>query len=150
MHVYRRRLTLVTLCLSCLPLLALADDTSTESGRTEAAVRAVEAHWTRAFLGGDEAYLGKLLDEDYVSVSLKGVLRSKADIISLAKQLAAQGKQEVPPPSPGMKVALRGDAAIVTDAQQGQLSVDVFHYANGAWHAWYSQHTLVTPAPAAK
>jgi hypothetical protein len=21
--------------------------------------------------------------------------------------------------------------------------VDVFHYENGAWHAWYSQHTAL-------
>jgi hypothetical protein len=116
-----------------------------EALMTEAGIKAVEAHWVRAFLTGDEAYLNTLLDADYVSVNTKGVPRPKSDIIALAKSIAAKGPQTIPPPSPNMKVVVRGDAAIVTDAGFGQVSVDVFHYANGAWHAWYSQHTSVAP-----
>ena len=121
-----------------------------EALMNEAGIKAVEAHWVRAFLTGDEAYLSALLDTDYVSVNTKGVPRPKADIIALAKSIAAKGPQTIPAPSPNMNVVVHGDAAIVTDAGFGQVSVDVFHYANGAWHAWYSQHTTVAPPEAAK
>ena len=116
-----------------------------EALMTEAGIKAVEAHWVRAFLTGDETYLNTLLDADYVSVNTKGVPRPKADIIALAKSIATKGPQTIPPLSPNMKVVVHGDAAVVTDAGFGQVSVDVFHYANGAWHAWYSQHTTVAP-----
>lgn len=129
--------------LVLMPCAALAD--SAETQMSEEGIKAVEAHWVRAFLTGDEAYLNTLLDNDYVSVNTKGVPRPKADIIALAKGIAAKGPQTIPPPSPNMKIVVHGDAAIVTDAGFGQVSVDVFHYANGAWHAWYSQHTTVAP-----
>jgi hypothetical protein len=128
------------------PSLAVAEDANVETKMTEAGIRAVEAHWVRAFLTGDEAYLNTLLDVDYVSVNTKGVPRPKVEIIALAKSIAAKGPQTIPPPSATSKVAIQGDAAIVTDAGMGQVAADVFHYGNGAWHAWYSQHTAVTPA----
>jgi hypothetical protein len=129
---------------------AFADDAASETQMNDAGIQAVEAHWVRAFLGGDDTYLNTLLDADYVSVNTKGVPRPKADIIALAKSIAAKGSQTIPPPSPNMKVVMHGDAAIVTDAGFGQVSVDVFHYANGAWHAWYSQHTTVAPPDTTK
>lgn len=121
--------------------VAHADDAALEAQMNEAGVKAVEAHWTRAFLGGDDGYLGKLLDADYVSVNTKGVPRSKADIIALSKVIAAQNAQTVPAGPPQFRISIRGTAAIVADFEGGQASVDVFHYDNGAWHAWYSQHT---------
>jgi hypothetical protein len=136
--------------LAFVPSVAGADDAAIETQMNDAGIKAVEAHWVHAFLTGDEAYLSKLLDADYVSVNTKGVPRPKADIIALAKSIAAKGPQTIPPPSPNMKIAVHGDAAIVTDAGFGQVSVDVFHYANGAWHAWYSQHTTVAPPEPAK
>jgi Domain of unknown function (DUF4440) len=122
---------------------ALADDTA-ETAPTADGVRAVEAHWTRAFLGGDEAYLDKLLDDDYVSVNQKGVARPKSAIIALAKKIAAAPN---PPPAtpPPLNIVVHGSAAIVTSSNATDVSVDVFHYENGAWHAWYSQHTAVSP-----
>lgn len=115
-----------------------------KSHRTVEGVRAVEAHWTRAFLGGDEAYLGRLLDPDYVSVNPSGVQRSKADIIALAKKIAAGPKQPIPT-LPASHIDVRDDAAIVTVVAEGQASVDVFYWKAGRWHAWYSQHTTVKP-----
>jgi len=136
--------------LALVPSVASADDASVEVQMNEAGIKAVETHWVRAFLTGDEAFLNTLLDADYVSVNTKGVPRLKTDIIALAKSIAAKGPQTIPPPSPNMKIVLHGDAAIVTDAGFGQVSVDVFHYANGAWHAWYSQHTSVAPPDTTK
>ena len=133
-----------------VPAIALANDASAETQMSEAGVRAVEAHWVRAFLTGDETYLNTLLDADYVSVNTRGAPRPKADIIALAKNIAAKGPQTIPPPSPNMKIVVHGDSAIVTDAGFGQVSVDVFHYADGGWHAWYSQHTSVAPPEPAK
>ena len=125
----------------CAP--AFADD-SIETAPTQDGVRAVEAHWTRAFLSDDETYLNALLDDDYVSVNAKGVARPKAAILALAKKIAATpGRPPVAPPQP--IISIRGNAAIVTWSGGSDISVDVFRYQNGAWHAWYSQHTAISP-----
>src|SRR5580698_9821570 len=84
--------------LAFFPSLASAADS--ESQMNQQGVEAVEAHWGRAFTGGDEAYLNQLLDEDYVSVSAKGVARTKADIVALADQIAAKNKAAPAPASP--------------------------------------------------
>lgn len=141
---------IIGLALGATAICPAFAQTGDEAQMSRAGIQAVEAHWVRAFLTGDEAYLSKLLDDDYVSVSTKGVPRPKSDIIALAESIAAKGPQTIPPPSPNMKIVVHADAAIVTDAGFGQVSVDVFHYANGAWHAWYSQHTSVAPPEAEK
>ena len=112
-----------------------------ETAPTAEGVRAVEAHWTKAFLGGDKTYLAALLDDDYVSVNAKGVARPKAEIIALAKKIAATHPTPVTPQSPN--IVVHGNAAISTSTNATDVSVDVFHYENGAWHAWYSQHTAL-------
>lgn len=138
--------------LFAMPAAAFADNA--ESQMNEAGVAAVEKHWGDAFTGGDGAYLGTLLDDDYISVSGKGVARTKADIIALAQQIAAKNKATPPAPSSApaqksvSKTTIHGTTAIVTSTGFGQMSVDVFHYENGAWHAWYSQHTMIAPADA--
>jgi hypothetical protein len=110
-----------------------------ERAKSVEGLRAVEAHWTRAFVGGDEAYLNALLDPAYVSVNAKGAPRSKADIIALSRKIAAGPKSPLPPPD--LKIDVRGDAGVVTGGGAGQVSVDVFYWRDGRWHAWYSQHT---------
>lgn len=134
-----------------VPTTAFADNAETQMN--EAGIDAVEKHWGDAFTGGDGAYLGMLLDDDYISVSGKGVARTKADIIALAQQIAAKSKATPPAPASSApaqksvsKTTIRGTTAIVTSTGFGQMSVDVFHYENGAWHAWYSQHTMIAPA----
>ncbi len=134
-----------TLLLLATPALAAKPDAETR--RTVEGVRAVENHWSRAFVTGDAAYLGVLLDDDYVSVGTTGRPRPKAEIIALAQKIAAGPN----PPKAGestAKIVLRGDAAISTAVGETDASVDVFRYADGRWHAWYSQHTPVKP-PAA-
>jgi hypothetical protein len=137
-------LTLAMVAASAL-IAAAAPDPETQ--RTVEGVRAVEAHWTHAFLGGDGAYLAGLLDPDYVSVNPNGVPRSKDDIIAMAKKHGANpSSAPTPPADPGLHITVHGDAAIATASSGGQASSDVFYWKAGRWHAWYSQHTAVKPA----
>jgi ketosteroid isomerase-like protein len=136
------RLLLIAGLYVALSAQAFATD-SQETAPTAEGVRAVEAHWTKAFLGGDGTYLAALLDDDYVSVNAKGVARPKAEIIALAKKIAATPAMPVTVPTPN--IVVHGNAAISTSSNATSVSVDVFHYENGAWHAWYSQHTAIPP-----
>lgn len=123
---------------------AFAQDT--EHQKTAAGVQATEDHWSAAFLSGDEAYLNRLLDDAYVSVGRTGKPRPKAEIVALARKVAAMPKQAYDKPQ--SRIDLRGDTAIVTFAGKDETSVDVFYWQGGAWRAWYSQHTAVPAAPA--
>ena len=116
-----------------------------ETERSVEGVRAVEAHWQKAFLGGDAAYLETLLDPAYVSVGHAGNARPKAEIIALSKKVAEKKMSPQPPEHPA-HIVVRDNAAVVSDSGSGDTSVDVFYYADGRWHAWYSQHTPVQPA----
>jgi hypothetical protein len=113
----------------------------------EAGVRDVEDGWSKAFVTGDAAYLGELLDPAYISVGSNGNARPKADIIALAGAYAAQhpGTQAMRLPSIS-KIEVRGSAAVVTHHGKNDVSVDVFYYAGGRWRAWYSQHTAIALA----
>jgi hypothetical protein len=115
-----------------------------EAERSVEGVRAVEAHWQKAFLGGDAAYLETLLDPAYVSVGHAGNARPKAEIIALSKKVAEKKMSPQPPDHPAA-IVVRDNAAVVTDSASGDTSVDVFYYADGRWHAWYSQHTPLQP-----
>jgi len=131
-------------CLALVSWAAFAAD-APETERSIEGVRAVEAHWQKAFIGGDEAYLDTLLDPAYVSVGHSGNPRPKAEIIALSKKIAAQKMAPQTPDHPA-KIVVRDNAAIVTDAGSGDTSIDVFYYEGGRWHAWYSQHTPVAAA----
>jgi hypothetical protein len=135
--------TRLMVCLLAVVGSANAAD-APETERSVEGVRAVEAHWQKAFLGGDAAYLETLLDPAYVSVGHAGNARPKAEIIALAKRIAEKRMSPQPPDHPA-QIVVRDDAAIVTDSTSGDTSVDVFYYADGRWHAWYSQHTPVQP-----
>jgi hypothetical protein len=102
-------------------------------------INAIEAHWSQAFVTGDAAYLDGLLADDYVSVNAKGVARPKAEVIALAKRYAAGNPAPLPPRDPS-PVSIEGDAAIVRHRSPQDVSIDVFYWRDGAWHAWYSQH----------
>lgn len=134
---------LIACLLAVLGTAHAADAPETE--RSIDGVRAVEAHWQRAFLGGDTAYLETLLDPAYVSVGHAGTARPKAEIIALAQKIAEKKMTPQPQAHPAT-IVVRDNAAIVTDSTSSDTSVDVFYYAGGRWHAWYSQHTPVQPA----
>ncbi len=123
--------------------LALAAPSSAETSPTQSALAAIEAHWQRAFLTGDQAYLGSLLTPDYVSVGTNGAQHTRDMILAAARNyaLAHPHADAAPSPDPHMIVRIEGTTGIVTFSVGGQRSVDVFYYADGHWHAWYSQHT---------
>ena len=136
------KLCLIALLLAALEPAYAADAPETE--RSVEGVRAVEAHWQKAFLSGDAAYLESLLDPAYVSVGHAGNARPKAEIVALSKKVAEKHMAPQPPEHPA-NIVVRDNAAVVTDSATGDTSVDVFYYAGGRWHAWYSQHTPVSP-----
>lgn len=136
----RQNLIAASLAALCLGRALAAEVPETE--RSMAGVRAVEAHWQRAFLAGDSAYLETLLDPAYISVGHAGNARPKAEIIALAKKVAEKNLAPQQPEHPAT-IVVRDNAAVVTDSAGGDTSVDVFYYADGRWHAWYSQHTPV-------
>ncbi|HUJ62096.1 MAG TPA: nuclear transport factor 2 family protein, partial [Kofleriaceae bacterium] len=112
-----------------LPGLAAA--APAETAATADAVKAIEAHWSRAFLTGDAAYLDALLDDSYVSVGETGAVHDKAAVVGMAKKNA--GKTMPTFPQPAEAIALRGTTAIVTFAGDSERSADVFYFADGRW-----------------
>jgi hypothetical protein len=131
------------MAIACLFVVPLA---SAAGGPDAAGVRDAENRWSEAFMTGDTAALDALLDNDYVSVGATGQARPKAEILQLARGLAAKhpGSHAKPlPPTSAIRVI--GDAAVVQHHGDGDTSVDVFYFRDGRWHAWYSQHTARKP-----
>lgn len=141
---FRRSLAPVALLATTLafPLAALAEPAN------EAAIRQAEARWSEAFITGDTAALGALLDPAYVSISASGRVRQKAEIIALARAYAAEHPGEhALPLAASSQVRVMGKSALVLHRSPNEVSVDVFHHDGQNWRAWYSQHTA-TPAEA--
>jgi hypothetical protein len=130
---------------------AAADETQ----HTEAAVVAVDEHWSVAELTGDTDWLDQMLLPEYRSVNNDGTVHAKAAILAgaakrkgadlaKAKQDFADYQKQHPY---GTAVAMQGDTAIITfydptlGPQKGVKSSDIFVYIDGRWHAMYSQHT---------
>jgi len=126
-----------------------------ETGKTAAAVIAVDQHWLEAELDGDTAWLDDMLLPEYRSVGADGAVHPKAAIIAHAAKNrgndAERRKVEAwlkTHPS-GKSVVIRGDTAILSfydpafGAANDVRSSDVFVYVDGRWHALYSQHSAV-------
>lgn len=128
-----------------------------ETQQTEAAVMAVDKHWSIAELTGDTAWLDQMLLPEYRSVGNTGVAHPKADIVAgaakrkgtdlaTAEQKMAAYEKEHPY---GSSVVIHGNTAVVSfydptlGPQKGVKSSDIFVYVDGRWHAMYSQHTAV-------
>src|SRR3954463_5065697 len=91
------------MCLIVFLLAALEPAYAAEAPETDRSVegvRAVEAHWQKAFLSGAAAYLKSLLNPAYVSVGHAGNARPKAEIIALAKKVAEKHMTPRPPEHP--------------------------------------------------
>ena len=125
-------------------LLAAQAATAAEKIADEAGVRDAEDRWSEAFVSGDTATLEALLDADYVSTGATGKPRSKAQIIALASTYATAHPGEHAKPLPATStIRVIGNAAVVQHHNASELSVDVFYFRDGQWHAWYSQHTRI-------
>jgi hypothetical protein len=127
----------------CLTNLAFA---SGKERADENGVRDVETKWSEAFVTGDEAYLNQLLGSSYLSVGSTGQAHEKSKIIDMAKAYATKhpGEHADKLPSTSM-IRVIGKTAVVQHRGKTETSVDVFYYSEGRWHAWYSQHTAITP-----
>lgn len=124
---------------------ALAAGANAETAQTTAALATVEQHWQLAFTTGNEVYLDTLLAPDYVSVGTNGAPHTRDMILTASRNyaLAHPHPDAAASPDPHMTVRIEGTTGVVTFDVAGQRSVDVFYYADGRWHAWYSQHTNV-------
>ena len=125
-----------------VPLLAL---TPVHTRSDAEAVRQVERHWLDAEFRGDTAYLRDLLLPEFRSVSWRGV-HDRAAILEAAVRHAANHDPEptvVPP-----EVEIHGTTAIASFGGDSSVSADVLVFEHGAWHALYSQHTLLIAQPA--
>lgn len=124
-----------------------------ETARNEAAVIAVDQHWLEAELGGDTAWLDRMLLPEYRSISADGSVHPKAAILASAERNRHSDKKrrEVEAwlkahPS-GKSVVIHGDTAILSfydpalGAAHDVRSSDIFVYVDGRWHALYSQHS---------
>lgn len=135
--------SLFTCALACT--LALTGTARAAASPDQAGVRDAENRWSEAFMTGDAATLGTLLDDDYISVSGHGQPRPKAEIIRSATEYAkAHPGHHAQPLPPTSTIRVIGDAAVVQHHSPQATSVDVFYFRDGQWHAWYSQHTQVT------
>jgi hypothetical protein len=127
-----------------------------ETAKTAAAVIAVDQHWLEAELGGDTAWLDRMLLPDYRSVDSKGVAHSKAAIVAHAEKNRGSDVERrqveawIKAHPSGKSVVIRGDTAILSfydpklGPQQGVRASDVFVYQDGHWHALYSQHSAAS------
>jgi hypothetical protein len=143
----------MAMCLLMSP--AKAQDSAVETQRTEAGVMATDDHWSLAEMTGDTAYLEQMLLPQYESVNDDGSAHSKAQIvagaakrsgtdIATANSKLSAYRKEHPYSS---TVAIHDNTAVATfydparGPQKGIKSADIFVYADGHWHAMYSQHT---------
>ena len=131
-----------------------------EMQRTEAGVTATDNHWSLAEYTGDTAYLDQMLLPPYQSVNVDGTSHSKAQILAGAAKnrgtdiATANGKvasyRSAHPY--GTITTIHDNTAVATfydralGPQKGIKSSDIFVYADGRWHAIYSQHTQVGQA----
>jgi hypothetical protein len=126
-----------------------------ETGKTSAAVIAVDQHWLEAELGGDTAWLDDLLLPDYRSVGADGAVHPKAAIMAHAAKNRGNDEERrkveawLKTHPSGQSVVIHGDTAILTfydpklGAANGVRSSDIFVHVDGRWHALYSQHSAV-------
>ncbi len=127
----------------CFANLAFA---SGKERADENSVRDVETKWSEAFVTGDATYLDQLLDSYYVSVGSTGQAHEKSKIIDMAKAYAVKHPGEHADKLPSTStIRVIGKTAVVQHRGKTETSVDVFYYSEGRWHAWYSQHTTITP-----
>ena len=130
-------------------------NTRDEEAMTEAGVRAVEQHWTRAEGTGDIDFLESMLATDYRSVNADGKAIPKSAIVEHAAKNKGSDKgmrdidAYIKAHPFGETVAMHQNTAVVTfydpqlGPQNGVKSSDIFIYVDGHWHAMYSQHSAV-------
>jgi hypothetical protein len=150
---------LLTAPISVTWARSVTPNNALESRPTAAGAVATDKHWSLAEWAGDTAFLGHFLLPGYVSVSNDGSVHSKAHIIAGAANRAgtdvASAKRAMEAYAKahphGTSTVLYGNLAVISfynpelGPEKGVTSSDVMVYADGSWHAIYSQHTGVRP-----
>jgi ketosteroid isomerase-like protein len=119
----------------------------------EAALLALESKWDAASLKGDATSLGGILGDTFVTTSPEGKMRSKAETLQRIKSGAVKYQSSK---VSDMKVAIYGDAAVVTGTWKGKYVengktidaterfTDTFVRQNGQWKCVSSHSSNVT------
>jgi uncharacterized protein (TIGR02246 family) len=119
---------------------------------TEQEIRALEQERNQAILKGDAAVLEKMTSDDYTFITLRGELRSKADIVKGFRSGSFKYESRT---ISDLKVRVYGNTAIVTgrSSQQGKengkdysgdyLFTRVYVKQRGKWLTVALQTTLI-------
>jgi len=101
----------------CLP--ARAQSANVPSTSTEEEIKSIEEERNRAILSGDAATLDRMTADDYTFITLRGELRSKAEIVKGFQSGAFKYESRT---ISALKVRVYGDTAMVTgrSAQKGK------------------------------
>jgi len=101
----------------CLP--GLAQKANDASLSTEEQIKSIEEERNRAILSGDAATLDRMTAEDYTFITLRGELRTKAEIVKGFQSGAFKYESRT---ISELKVRVYGDTAVVTgrSTQKGE------------------------------
>lgn len=128
-----------------------------ETDKSEAALAAIQTHWSLAEAQGDTAYLMQLLAPGYRSVGADGVAHSKSDL--LARALRQRGSEDgvnamrawIAAHPHETSYVIDDDTAVMSyyipslGQDKGVTSSDILVYRDHRWQALYSAHTAVKP-----
>jgi len=141
--------------VSCLvgPTLALGQNPDSSSS-SEQQIKALEEERNQAILKGDAAALDRMTSDDYTFITLRGELRTKAEIVKGFQSGSFKYDSRT---ISDLKVRIFGDTAIVTgrSSQKGKENgkdysgdyrfTRVYVKQNGRWITVALQTTLIQP-----
>jgi ketosteroid isomerase-like protein len=131
------------LILMIIPLsLATATDLNASSEEDVKTVSALDTKYQAAVKSNDAATMGQILADDFVLVTGRGKVSSKADLIESARKKEVTYERQDEEPGT-QKVRVWGDTAVVTallwiKATQGEKPID--------YKLWFSDTYVRTPA----
>ncbi|MGH8161545.1 MAG: nuclear transport factor 2 family protein [Gammaproteobacteria bacterium] len=134
--------------LVCLLMSAASTALAADTERSQALI-AVEHQWVQAAKAGDKATLARILASDFIDVSWRGAIRSRADVLARPAAPASSSQK-----LKNLEVRLYGDTAIVNGLNLVTMKnqhwkirfTDVFIRQDGRWRAVSAQETQVRPA----
>jgi hypothetical protein len=143
MHLRGDFLIFLIACLYCAAHAACPADSHTEQG-----LRKVEDRWLQALISKDRATLDCILSSDFTDSSIKGELRTRAEVLgSLDRPRDYIQKLAID------RVTVKGDTGVVagkniiTGAAGNHLLeirfTDTFIYQDGRWMALAAQETRI-------
>ncbi len=141
-------MTLISLTLALLAAPPSCSGHMLPHQRPDAAsVRQADSAWDVAYAHGDTTFLRCLLTPDYRGYTLDGVESDRAVEVGRAGRSGSPDKA-VPPYPKNATVVVHGTSAWVGGLTTRKRWMDIYHYEDGAWHAFLSIDVkLPPPAP---